>query len=537
MRDTEITAQSYGTAASTPAASPLPTVRARPRAALAAGLVFGVTALIYWLTLSPTINSFDSAELITGAYSLGIVHAPGYPLYLLIANLATRLPWGTVPVNVNLVSAIFSSLAASVVFYASFRLTGSIWSSVLASLLMAFSRLFWAHAVIAEVFALNAFLIACIVLAAIIWHDRPTRGSLVWLAFIFGLSLTHHPSAMLLLPGLAALVVLRSRETQQLWRNAWPVLPALMAPLLLYLYLPLRSLASPSLDYVGDYFDVNLASIEGVLWMVSGRMFSEELFGRSVLQGLLQIAFLGRQLWLNLLGGGLVLALYGLVSLRRRIGFAFFLGGSAALIVTFFAFYDVVDSALMIHPVLVLLAPLVAVGADRFMARFLRPMVPRSRARIWLFAPLIAFSITLVVAANWRFADRSNDYSAHEFAQYVMDVVEPNALILAQWTTATPLEYAQIVEGRRPDVEIIDRGLLGLAVRDQLRRNGIVSSGDYGPFAVAVLTERVREELKNRPVYIMEDDPIFRESFCYERLEENIFKVLPWNESGTGCQG
>ncbi len=115
-------------------------------------------------------------------------------------------------------------------------------------------------------------------------------------------------------------------------------------------------------------------------------------------------------------------------------------------------------------------------------------------------------------------------------------MVEPNALVLAQWTSATPLEYAQIVEGRRPDVKILDRGLLGLAVRDQLKREGIATSDEYGPFAVAVLTERVREELNERPVYIMEDDPIFRESFCYERLEENIFKLLPRNDSGTGCQ-
>ena len=535
MRETQFTRQTYATATSAPATRPQIALRTRTRTALAAGIVSGLSGVVYWLTLSPTINSFDSAELITGAYSLGIIHAPGYPLYLLIAHLATRLPWGEIPLNVNLLSAIFSSLAATVIFFASWRLSRSIWSSVLAAMLLAFSRLFWSQAVIAEVYALNAFLIACVVLMAIIWYEQPSRRNLIGLAFIVGLSLTHHPSSMLLLPGLVVLVLLRASEARLTWRKAWPVLPAMMVPLLLYLYLPLRSAAGPPLDYVGDYFNVNLASIEGLLWMVSGRMFAEELFGRPILEGLSQLVFLSRQLWLNLVGGGLVLALYGLVSLRRRIGLAFFLGGSAALIVTFFAFYDVVDSALMIHPALVLLAPPLALGTDRFVTQVLRPAVMQSTAQVWLLALLTVISVSVVVSANWRFADRSEDYSAYEFAQEVMEVVEPNALVLAQWTSATPLEYAQIVEGRRPDVEIIDRGLLGLAVRDQLKREGIATSDEYGPFAVAVLTERVREELNERPVYIMEDDPIFRDSFCFERLEEGIFRILPQNESGPDC--
>ena len=535
MREIQITGEAYTTATTSGDTPPRLAVRARTRTALAASLVFGLTGLVYWLTLSPTINSFDSAELITGAYSLGIVHAPGYPLYLLIANLAAHLPWGEIPTNVNLLSAIFSSLAAAVIFYASWRLSGSIWSSALAALMMAFSRLFWSQAVIAEVYALNAFLIACIVLLAIIWHNRPTRRTLIWLAFIVGLSLAHHPSAMLLLPGLATLVLLRTREAQLTWRTAWPIPLALMAPLLLYLYLPIRSLASPSLNYVGDYFGVNLASIEGLLWMVSGRMFADEIFGRSVLEGISQFISLIRQLWLNLVGGGLVLAFYGLASLRRRIGLALFLGGSATLIVTFFAFYNVVDNALMIHPVLVLLAPPLAVGASRFVTGVLRPTMLQSTAQVWLLAILTVITVSLVVSANWRFADRSDDYSAYEFAEHVMEVVEPNALVLAQWTSATPLEYAQIVEGKRPDVEIIDRGLLGLAVRDQLEREGIATSDEYGPIAVAVLIERVRDELNNRPVYIMEDDPIFRGSFCFERLEQDIFRIWPLEGSGPNC--
>ena len=535
MRETQISGPALPPIATAAAARPHFFDLARNRVALAAGFVFGFSTLVYALTLSPTINSFDSAELITGAYTLGIIHAPGYPLYLLIANVFAHLPWGEIPLNVNALSAIFSALAATVIFIASWRLTGSIWSSVLAAFLMAFSRLFWSQAVIAEVYALNAFLIACIVLTAFIWHDNPTRKSLIWLAFLVGLSFTHHPSSMLLIPGVVVLVIMRSREVQLSLRSLWPAIPVAVAPWFLYLYLPVRSMANPALDYVGDYFDVNLTSIRGLIWMVSGRMFAEELFGRSIMEGISQFVHLNQQLWLNLVGGGLVLALYGLVSLRQRLSLAIFLGGSAALITLFFAFYNVVDSPTMIHPVLVVLAPPLAVGIDRFVTQVMRPVVLKSTAKTGLLVLATVLLVSLVISANWRFADRSGDYSAYDFAQKVMHAVEPNALILAQWTTATPLVYVQKVEGLRPDVGIIDRGLLGLAVRDQLRRSGVAALEDYGPFAVAVLTERVREELASRHVYIMEDDPIFRDTFCYRLLEDDIFEILAREEAEPGC--
>ena len=212
MQEMQISPHGYLETTSAAAARPRPTIRPGILGMLGGGLVFGLSSLVYWLTLSPTINSFDSAELITGAYSLGIVHAPGYPLYLLLSHLASRLPWGDIPLNVNLLSGLFSALATTVVFYASWRLSGSLWCSVVAALLLAFSRLFWSQAVIAEVYALNALLISGVILAAIRWHDRPSRKTLVALALIVGLSLTHHPSAMLLGPGILVLVASRRRD-------------------------------------------------------------------------------------------------------------------------------------------------------------------------------------------------------------------------------------------------------------------------------------------------------------------------------------
>ena len=48
---------------------------------IAAAIVFGVTLLVYVLTLSPSVTLEDSGELITGAAEFGVPHPPGYPLW------------------------------------------------------------------------------------------------------------------------------------------------------------------------------------------------------------------------------------------------------------------------------------------------------------------------------------------------------------------------------------------------------------------------------------------------------------------------
>ena len=45
--------------------------------------------VIFVATAAPSLYTYDSAEFVIGAATLGIVHSPGYPLYLLIAHVFT----------------------------------------------------------------------------------------------------------------------------------------------------------------------------------------------------------------------------------------------------------------------------------------------------------------------------------------------------------------------------------------------------------------------------------------------------------------
>src|ERR1051325_6338110 len=80
---------------------------------LCAGAVFVVALVVYSWTLAPAVTPTDSGELIVAAYGLGVGHPPGFPLWVMLAHLASLLPIGSVAVRINFSSAFFAALACA----------------------------------------------------------------------------------------------------------------------------------------------------------------------------------------------------------------------------------------------------------------------------------------------------------------------------------------------------------------------------------------------------------------------------------------
>ena len=71
--------------------TPAPELDYRPSytaAAIAAALVFA----LYVITLSPETAMWDTSEYVAAAYTLGIPHPPGNPMFVLIGRVFTLLP-------------------------------------------------------------------------------------------------------------------------------------------------------------------------------------------------------------------------------------------------------------------------------------------------------------------------------------------------------------------------------------------------------------------------------------------------------------
>jgi hypothetical protein len=76
----------------------------------------GLALILYGITCSPTVNFTDSGELITVAWTGGIAHPPGYPLYTILSSLFVHLPLSNPAWRMNLLSALFAALAVGL-FY------------------------------------------------------------------------------------------------------------------------------------------------------------------------------------------------------------------------------------------------------------------------------------------------------------------------------------------------------------------------------------------------------------------------------------
>lgn len=170
-------------------------------------LLIGGVLIIYLRTLAPTIYNLDSAELTTAAATGGLIRATGYPLYLIVGGLWSKLPIGDVGYRMNLLSAVCGAATIGLADLILRRLQVGPWAAVGALGLLACAPYFWALSLIAEVYTLHTALMAAIILLLLRWADRPTPGRLAAVALLGGLSMGHHLATTMLVPGCVAFVL------------------------------------------------------------------------------------------------------------------------------------------------------------------------------------------------------------------------------------------------------------------------------------------------------------------------------------------
>jgi hypothetical protein len=165
-------------------------------------LAAGIALTAYVRTLAPTVFYLDSAELTTAAYTLGIPHGPGYPVYLLLAHLFTYLPIGDVGYRVNLFSAVAAAGTVMLLALLIQRTTSRTLPALAAGLSFGFNYYVWSVAVAAEVYALQGLFLAALLLILLDWRQAGRRSSLLLAAGLAGLAMANNPATLLWWPGL-----------------------------------------------------------------------------------------------------------------------------------------------------------------------------------------------------------------------------------------------------------------------------------------------------------------------------------------------
>ncbi|MBV9880704.1 MAG: DUF2723 domain-containing protein, partial [Gemmatirosa sp.] len=156
---------------------------------------------LYVLTLAPSTSMWDTSEYIAAAYTLGLPHPPGNPLFIIIGRVFAILPIATsVAVRINILAAICSAVSAGMWFLITERVLVSwfperwqrILGGALAAIIGATAFTVWNQSVVNEkVYTVSLVGIAIISWLMIRWSDDPDGWRadriLVLVAYLCGL--------------------------------------------------------------------------------------------------------------------------------------------------------------------------------------------------------------------------------------------------------------------------------------------------------------------------------------------------------------
>jgi hypothetical protein len=467
------------------------------------GVIVGVvvTALVfglYLVTLAPTTLPYDlpglrdAGVLQVKASVLGIPDFTGYPTWVMLGKLFTYLPFGDVAYRVNLSSAVYAALAVLFVYLIGLRLTRRIPAAVTGALAFGLGRVFWSQAVIAEVYTLNALLVAVTLYALLVWRDTRRDRYLLLVCFLMGFALTDHLTSGLLVP--AALVFVGFVEWRKLVEVGLVLKGAglFLLGLLPYAYIPLRA----SMDYLPRGFEWGQPMIRahppdtfyGFWVLVSGGNWKDRMFSRSP-RGLLEQL----EVYIDYLTGGplgqfnpllLLAAGGGLVYLALRDRPA---AGALGLLfcgwLVYSLGYDIEDIYVYFIPTYLVLCVWMSVGLGGLLDAAGHHLEALGGGKLGgaatsVLAVLFVGLPFTGVGDTFARTDMSQDYRGREIIQAVARDVEPGATVLHH---RSPLNYMVLVQERRTDIELI-------GYREDPIPPGLV---------------KARRALKDGPVYVL----------------------------------
>lgn len=176
-------------------------------------LSFFVPLVLYIITSPRTITAYgDSASLISHAYFLDAAHPPGYPLFVILGHIFSKIPIGDIAFRLSIMSTLTASLTSLFLYHVfiKFKLPRS-WS-LLSTLIISFSYSIWLYAITPEVFVINNFLAVLILYLTLKFNETKSSGKekkyLYLIAISIGLGLANHMTIVLLaLPVIYFLII------------------------------------------------------------------------------------------------------------------------------------------------------------------------------------------------------------------------------------------------------------------------------------------------------------------------------------------
>ena len=352
------------------------------------------------------------------------------------------------------------------------RLGVGVWARLAALGLLATAQFFWALALIAEVYTLHTAILAGVILALLRWAEDPTPGRLAMATFLTGIGFGNHVATMLAAPGFLWFVLNTEPKKALAIRSLGLATAGLAAGLAVYLYLPLVYWTRPEFNYVG-WFDasgafepINLATLEGLWWLVSGKVFADVMMAYSTPELLREVGHFGAELVRAFMVIGIGPGVVGIVVSWRR---SRALGGMLLLVFAisagFYINYRVIDKDTMFLPAYLVWALWVGIGYQWLIdwagrpSPAIRPACPANHGprpegdHGWRRSSSPS-------AGTGRWSTSRTTGALAQRGEEILEIAGPDALIVGWWGTVPVVEYLQLVEGQRPDIQAINRFLI-----------------------------------------------------------------------------
>ena len=228
----------------------------------AALIVSACVLVLYLVTLAPSTAMWDTSEYIAAAYTLGLPHPPGNPLFVIIGRVFSILPIASsIAVRINILAAICSAVSAGMWFLITERvLVGwfaqrwqRILGGVLAAVIGATAFTVWNQSVVNEkVYTVSLVGIAIISWLMIRWCDEPDGRAadriLVLVAYLLGLGYANHMGGMLAAPAVVVAVLIIRPKTLLRWRLLLACAAMLVFGLTPFATQPIRAAQFPAIN-------------------------------------------------------------------------------------------------------------------------------------------------------------------------------------------------------------------------------------------------------------------------------------------------
>jgi hypothetical protein len=436
-------------------------------------MAFLAAFAVYLVTLCPTVWVGDSGELTAAAWTLGIPHPTGYPLWLLLAKaFAAIVPFGSVAWRMNLFSALCAAGAAHFTSASLRRLGTSRAAAFGGAMALALLVPIWGEATVARTYPLAALVSAMLLWLTVKWMAAPCGRTIVSHQLLLGYGLANHPMVAAHLPALVAVVLGKDRAAFKKPKLiAWSIV-ALVPGLMVYSWLTWRASAQPPLDYhppvefaPGKWRAAQLDTFEGLKSYLTREFHQSHHWAQGLGDQATIVAHHLKELALELspfrVPLGVLFALLGAAALWRSgrrslvVAVALLWIGNLAPLSLHGAWWDVFLYPRYLTTGFVGVALLVGVGLDAA-TRWVASRWPDS-ARGPVSLACACLLPVLLLVANWRACDRRGGWLAEDYAKALLAEVPDGAQLLSGDDSALyPLLALHFTAQLRPDVQLVN---------------------------------------------------------------------------------